>query len=160
MHVTTDGSAASEIAPSGRRSRLKRPMSSATRCCASAALPPFPNAITRRSCAYASVTSRAARSTSGSICSTLASSSRCSSIASPTAHRSEDDGGGTDDAHPIAERGRNDLGCAPCGSHRLLAHERAHGREQLVARAGDAAAEDDELGREEVHDRRETACQR
>ena len=45
--VTTEGSVVRAIAESAGRSRWKRPTSSATKCCASAAEPPFPNARTR-----------------------------------------------------------------------------------------------------------------
>src|SRR3989304_5685881 len=45
--VTTEGSVVSAIAERPRRSRARRPTSSATKCCASAAEPPLPKASTR-----------------------------------------------------------------------------------------------------------------
>ena len=47
MALRLDVSACSAIADSGRRSPSNRPTSSAVRCCASAALPPFPAASSR-----------------------------------------------------------------------------------------------------------------
>ena len=44
LNVTRDASADSATAGSGRRSSRKRPSSSPVRCCASAALPPLPQA--------------------------------------------------------------------------------------------------------------------
>src|SRR4051794_33028936 len=73
---------------------------------------------------------------------------------------SERNRGGADDADLIAQRRALDPHAAPRGRYRLLLHPRARRAEQLLAGAGDAAAEDDELRLEHVHDRREPARER
>src|ERR671930_1587273 len=166
MQVTTDGSTLSASAASGRRSRLNRPTSSPTRCWASAALPPLPNASTRPPRSYAATINRAASSTPGRSSSTRATSAACSASASVVVNRHSGsqplvgDRGRTDDADAIPERRVHHVDRAPRGHDHLRLDELAHRPEQLFARAAHAAAEDDELRLEEVRERGDAAGER
>src|SRR5581483_630614 len=166
MHVTTEGSTLSAIAESGRRSRANRPTSSPVRCCASAALPPFPNEMTRPPCSYASISRRAAFSTCGKSASSCATSAACSATSSAAANGNsgreplEGDRCRPDDADAVPERRLNDAELPLGRLEHLRVHQRAHRLEQLLPRAAHAAADHDELRLEEVGERGDAAGER
>src|SRR5215218_4455194 len=165
MHVRTVGSAASDCAASGRRSRLNRATSSSAKCSESAALPPLPNVYTRPPPPYAAITARAISSTCGRRPSIRPASATWSASA-PGASATRrpvarvDDCRRARDADAVAERRRDDLGDAARRAHRAPANRLPHRAEQLLARTEDASAEDDELRLEEVHDRGHAAGER
>src|SRR5829696_4294909 len=165
MHVRTVGSAASDCAASGRRSRLNRARSSSAKCSESAALPPLPNVYTRPPLPYAAITARATSSTCGRrppIRPASATWSASAPGASATRHpvARVHDRGRAGDTHAVAERRRDDLCRAPGRPHRARADGLADRAEELLAGADHASAEDDELRLEEVDDRRQAARER
>src|SRR5918995_985756 len=165
MHVTAAASAASDWAASERRSRWNRPTSSSAKCCASTELPPLPNVYRRPSRSYVSISRRATSSTCGRSASTRPARARWSARAAAASLMRDDVAGRpfvddrrrADDADVVSESRLHDLRGGRSRLHRVGSDPLTHGAEQLLARARDTAAEHDELGLEQVHDRGEPA---
>src|SRR3954466_10123451 len=162
MHVSAVGSAASDWAGSGRRSRLKRATSSSAKGIESAALPPFPNVTIRFSSRYAATITFATSSTDGSSAGSSPATFRCS--ASPSADPSgihrvrgplDRDRGGADDTDAVTECRGDDLDALTRRAHCKRVNALAHRREQLLAGPADAAPDDHHLGLEQIDDRRQ-----
>ena len=172
MQVSAAASAASDCAGSGRRSRWYRPTSSSAKCCASTELPPLPNVYRRPSRSYVSISRRAtssamraeaprarpaagrggrrARSSERHSCATTLPAARsCTIAAAPT----------TPTWSPSADCTIS--AAAAAGRHRVgTARVRAPGRAAARPTRVTPAAEHDELGLEQVHDRGEAAGER